>query len=145
MDDVVVSPDLTIPGGELALRFSRSGGPGGQHVNVTASRVELLWDVAGSGALTDDQRARLLSALASRLDGTGVLRIVVEDTRSQHENRARAMARLATVVAAALRPRKPRRPTRPSAAAREERLAAKRRRGEIKRSRRASPGGGDAG
>ncbi|MCE7939630.1 MAG: aminoacyl-tRNA hydrolase, partial [Chloroflexi bacterium CFX6] len=104
MDDVVVSPDLTIPGGELALRFSRSGGPGGQHVNVTASRVELLWDVAGSGALTDDQRERLLSALASRLDGTGVLRIVVEDTRSQHENRARAMARLATVVAAALRP-----------------------------------------
>lgn len=145
MDDIVVSPELTIPAGELSERFSRSGGPGGQHVNVTASRVELLWSVAASAALTDAQRARLLAALASRLDGDGVLRIVVVATRSQQQNRALAAKRLAAVVAAALRPRKSRRATRPTAAAREERLAAKRRRGDVKRARQAPPGEGAEG
>lgn len=141
MDDLVVTPDLTIPGAELALRFSRSGGPGGQHVNATSSRVELLWDIGASAVLADDLRSRLVAALASRLDGGTVLRVVADTTRSQHENRALARDRLRGIVAAALRPRKPRRPTRPTAAARAERLAEKRRRGDIKRDRRG--GGGD--
>lgn len=140
MDDLAVTPELTIAGPEITFRFSRSGGPGGQHVNTTETRVELLWDVAGSPSLNEDQRARLLEALAGRLDGAGLLRIVAGETRSQTENRARALRRLVLLVAAALQPRKTRRPTRPSAAAKSERLARKRQRAETKRRRR---GGGD--
>ncbi len=136
MDDLLISPELTIPAAELMFRFSRAGGPGGQHVNTTASRVELIWDVSSSVALTEDQRARLLAALAGRLDATGALRIVADETRSQHENRTRARARLAALLAAALRPKTPRRPTRPSVAARAARLARKRQRAETKRRRR---------
>ena len=143
MDDVIVSAELTIPAHEIAFRFSRAGGPGGQHVNTTDSRVELLWGVAGSTALSEDLRARVIDALGGRVDGTGVLRIVVDTTRSQHENRARAVARLVALVAAALRPAKIRRPTRPGPGARAERLAEKRRRSEIKRDRRAPRGGED--
>jgi len=135
VDDVVVTPELTIPGGELSVRFSRSGGPGGQHVNTSATRVELLWNVAGSNALSGDQRARLLDRLARRLDGEGNLRIVVDSTRSQFDNRLLAVERLRVLLAAALRPRRVRRPTAPTAEARKRRLAAKRLRAETKRMR----------
>jgi ribosome-associated protein len=132
MDDLVITPDLTVPGAELELRFARSGGPGGQHVNTSATKVEVRWNVAESAALNEAQRTRLLTTLASRLDADGLLRIVAEDTRSQLKNRALALGRLQTVVATALKPRRTRRPTRPTAGSREARLAAKKHRGAIK-------------
>jgi ribosome-associated protein len=139
MDDLPVSADLVIPGDELAVRFSRSGGPGGQHVNTSATRVELVWNVAASRALDERQRELVLDRLASRIDGEGNVRVVVDTTRSQLENRARAGRRLATIVAAALRPRRARQPTTPTAQSRARRLDAKRRRGETKRLRQPPP------
>ena len=135
MDDLFITPDLTVPAGELAVRFTRSGGPGGQHVNTSATRVELVWNVTASPVLSDTQRNRLTERLANRLDGEGNLRVVVDATRSQHDNRELALARLRTLVALALRPRRSRRPTTPTAASRERRLAHKRRRSETKRLR----------
>ena len=134
-DDIVVLPDLTVPRSELTIRASRSGGPGGQHVNTTATRVELTWSVATSPSLRDDQRARLLEKLASRLDGDGTLRLVESRRRSQLQNREAVFERFASVVAAALHQAPPRRKTRPTRASREERLKEKRQRGERKRGR----------
>ena len=134
--DLVVSPTLTIPRAELTMRASRAGGPGGQHVNTSSTRVELLWDLTHSTAVTDDVRARLLEKLAPRLDADGMVRVVASDRRSQSQNRDAAAERLAEVVRRALMVPKKRRPTRPTAASREQRLADKRRRRERKRSRR---------
>jgi ribosome-associated protein len=135
-DLVVVNQDLAVPFSELQFRFSRSGGPGGQHVNRSETRVELLFDVQGSPSLTDDQRQRLLQRLRSRLDSDGILHIVASETRSQSENRLRSVTRFQMIVAAALRRRKRRVPTVPSTASREQRLAAKRSRSRIKQTRR---------
>ncbi|MDT7715978.1 MAG: ribosome-associated protein [Pseudonocardiales bacterium] len=127
---------MLIPERELGWRFSRSGGPGGQGVNTTDSRVELLFDVAASTTLTEQQRARVLQRLSNRLVD-GVLTVVASEYRSQLRNREAARARLAAMLRAALAPDPPtRRPTRPSRAARERRLADKRRRMLIKRLRR---------
>ena len=127
---------MLIPERELGWRFSRSGGPGGQGVNTTDSRVELLFDVAASATLTEQQRARVLQRLSNRLVD-GVLTVVASEYRSQLRNREAARARLAAMLRAALAPDPPaRRPTRPSRAARERRLADKRRRMLIKRLRR---------
>jgi len=141
MDDLRVSDELTIPAVELRVRFSRAGGPGGQHVNTSATRVEVLWNVAASAALTDDERSRLLAALSNRLNTAGELRVVSGATRSQGENRARALARLAAIVAGALQTPRERTPTEPTAAARARRVATKRRRSETKRRRQAPPAG----
>ena len=141
MDDLPIDEDLTIPAAELELRFARSGGPGGQHVNTTESRVLLRWNLRRSTALSDDQRRLLLGALAARLDGEGNLQVVASETRSQLENRERARGRLRALLQAALRPPKPRKPTRPKRAAKEERLADKRRRAELKTLRRTERGG----
>jgi ribosome-associated protein len=129
-------PDgLVIPDAELVERFSRSSGPGGQSVNTTDSRVELRWDVAASGALSDTQRARLLERLGSRLVD-GALTIAASEHRSQLQNRAAARARLAMLLTDALAPPPPaRRATRPSRAAKQRRVDAKRRRGELKANR----------
>jgi ribosome-associated protein len=143
MDDLDVTEALVIPAGELEWRFSRSGGPGGQHVNTAATRAELRWDLAGSAALTEPQRSRLLAALAPRLAGDGVLRVVAEDRRSQLENRELARERLRQLVAAALKPRRIRRATRPTAASQDRRLTVKRRRGALKAERRTRHEGGD--
>ena len=125
-----------IPERELGWRFSRSGGPGGQGVNTTDSRVELIFDVAASTTLTEEQRARVLQRLSNRLVD-GVLTVVASEYRSQLRNRDAARARLAAMLRVALAPDPPtRRPTRPSRAARERRLADKRRRMLIKRLRR---------
>ncbi|MEO8226221.1 MAG: alternative ribosome rescue aminoacyl-tRNA hydrolase ArfB [Gemmatimonadota bacterium] len=132
---VDVTAALRIPRTELAFRASRASGPGGQHVNKTSSRIELEWDVAASPSLTDAQRARLLSRLASRLDTAGVLRIVSGESRSQLRNRDAVVERLADLVAAGLHVQKPRRKTKPSRAAKAARLEAKRRR-SITKSRR---------
>lgn len=134
--DLVVSARVTIPGRELAWRFSRSSGPGGQGVNTTDSRVELSWDVAASAALDPVLRERALQRLAGRLVD-GVLVISASEFRSQLRNRQAARVRLAAAVRAAIAPPAPaRRPTRPSAAARRRRLADKRHRSEVKRLRR---------
>lgn len=128
-DKVVIS--LT----ELRFRFSRSGGPGGQHVNRTETQVELLFDVAGSASLTDYQKSRILDKLKGYIDKQGVLHLVSGSTRSQSQNRTEVIERFRELLAWALRPGKRRKPTRPSRAARERRLAAKKRRSEKKRQR----------
>lgn len=130
---------LTIPPAELTERFSRSSGPGGQGVNTTDSRVELSWDAAGSGALNDTQRRRLLERLADRLVG-GVLTVVASEHREQRRNRDAARRRLAAVVADALAPPpRTRRATRPTRGSQERRLTAKKQRSATKRLRSRGP------
>ncbi|MFC4005532.1 alternative ribosome rescue aminoacyl-tRNA hydrolase ArfB [Prauserella oleivorans] len=133
--DLRVTRRLVIPDAELSERFSRSSGPGGQGVNTTSSRVELSFDVARSTAVPDDLRQRLLARLGHRLAG-GVLTIAAGEHREQRRNRQAARERLVTVLreAAAPPPRK-RRPTKPTRGAKERRLAAKKRRGDVKRGR----------
>jgi ribosome-associated protein len=131
-----VDARLSIPDGELRWRFSRSSGPGGQSVNTTDSRVELLFDVAGSPSLGPTARARALERLAGRLVD-GVVTVAAEEHRSQLRNRQAARSRLAELLRAATEPpAPPRRPTRISAAARQRRLDSKRRVGDVKRLRR---------
>lgn len=135
-DDLRVSDRVTIPAGELTWRFSRASGPGGQHVNTTDSRVELSWDLAGSGALPAAVRHRALDRLAGQLVD-GVVTVTASARRSQLRNREDARDRLAALVAVAVAPPPPaRRPTRPGAAARQRRLDAKSRRSDLKRLRR---------
>ena len=131
-----VAFDLRLPLAELEFRASRSGGPGGQHVNTSSTRVELWWDVANSPTLSDEQRRRLLDRLATRLDGNGRLRVVAGGTRSQLRNREEATERLRQMVAAALMVPKARKRTRPSRAAKAVRLEDKRRRAAVKRDRK---------
>jgi ribosome-associated protein len=134
-----ITPDLRLPVSELDYQVSRSGGPGGQHVNTSSTRVEVRWDVAGSPSLTPEQRAQLLERLRARLDSTGSLRLVSSGTRSQLRNREDVTERLRKVVAEALTVRKKRKPTKPSRAVKDARLEAKRRRAAIKQRRRAPP------
>ena len=129
-DELVVNRELSIPLSEIELRASRSSGPGGQHANVTASRIEAVFDVESSAALSEAQRQRLLARLGPRATA------VAQDARSQARNRSLALERLRSRLADALRVPKRRRPTSPSRAARERRLEQKRRRGERKRERR---------
>ncbi len=131
-----VNPDLSIPLSELEYRATRSGGPGGQHVNTSATRIEVVWDVAASQALSDEQRARLLVRLSSRLDSEGKLRLVASDRRSQLQNRESATERLRDIVARALVVPKKRRKSAVPRAEKKRRLEAKRRRAEIKARRR---------
>jgi ribosome-associated protein len=138
-DALEISPTLRLPLSELEYRASRSGGPGGQHVNTSSTRIEVWWDIAGSPSLDDAQRARLLSRLASRLDGSGRLRLVSAGSRSQLRNREDVTERLREIVAAALRVPPRRKPTRPTRAAKAARLATKRRRSATKRDRRRPP------
>ncbi len=127
---VRVTQSLRIPVSELQFRFSPSGGPGGQHANKVATRVELRFDVASSPSLGPHQRSRLLDKLGPEV------RIVVDEQRSQLRNRQLAVERLRERLVAALHVEKSRRPTRPSRGAKERRLAEKRRLSERKRSRR---------
>ena len=133
-----VSPALRMPGGELVYRASRSSGPGGQHVNTSSTRIEVVWDVAASPTLGDAERARLLARLGRRLDSAGRLRLVSGEFKSQLRNREAVTERLRTLIAAALVVPKRRKRTRPPAAAKAARLDAKRRRSAIKRTRRTS-------
>jgi ribosome-associated protein len=133
---LAISPDLQLPVSELEFRASRSGGPGGQHVNTSSTRVEVWWDVAASPTLSEAQRQRLLARLAARLDGTGRLRLVSSTSRSQLRNREDVTERLREVVAQALAVPKPRKRTKPSRAAKAARVDAKRRRSAVKQERR---------
>jgi ribosome-associated protein len=129
-EHLVVSRSCRIPLSELQWRFSRSGGPGGQHANTADTRVEVRFDIATSPSLGPRQRARLLERLGAEV------RVVAADERSQVRNRALALDRLRDRLAAALHVERPRRPTRPTKASRERRLDDKRRRSETKRLRR---------
>lgn len=131
-----VNARVAIPRTELAFQATRASGPGGQHVNRTASRVEVVWHVAVSAVLSDDDRVRLLERLAPRLSQEGALRVVASDTRSQTRNRELAEQRLAELVRRALVVPRVRRATRPSRAVRAARLEAKRRQASKKRERR---------
>lgn len=126
---------FTIPPDELVFRASRASGPGGQHTNKAATRVELRWNVATSPSLSAEQRGRLLERLRNRLDSRGVLRVVADERRSQYRNREAAVERLHALVRQALRRPRPRKSTKPPRAAKQRRLAEKRRRGQIKRLR----------
>ena len=127
---------LAIPRTELVYRASRAGGAGGQHVNTSSTRIELLWNVRATQALDESQRARVHAKLASRLDGEGWLRVVASARRSQGQNREAAEERLAALVRAALVVPKRRKATKPSRGAKEARLAEKKKRGDTKRQRR---------
>lgn len=127
---------LAIPRSELAARASRAGGPGGQHVNTSSTRIELLWNPSRSRALDDAIRSRLVEKLASRLDAEGNVRVVASEHRSQLQNRQAAEARLVELLRKALVVPKPRKKTKPTKASKERRLEAKKRRGERKKGRR---------
>ena len=129
-EDLRITERLAIPLAEIVLRTSRSSGPGGQHANVTASRVEASFDVLASRALSESQRARALARAGERIVA------VAQDERSQTRNRELALRRLAERLARALAVPRKRRPTRPTAASRERRLQAKRRATDRKRGRR---------
>jgi ribosome-associated protein len=133
---VRITDTVSIPMSELSFRFARSGGPGGQHANRSATQVELLFDVAGSLSLNETQRRRVLRKLKSRIDKEGILHLVSQETRSQFRNREEVVERFQELMREALRVPKRRLPTRPSRAARERRLEEKRRRSEKKRRRR---------
>ena len=133
---VVITHSLKIPLTELQFRTSRSGGHGGQNVNKLETRVELLFDVVHSSCISDQLRQRLLSNLSSRLDSSGILRIVAQDSRSQWKNKQLAIGRLTTLLKSALKVRKKRVSTKPTKTARENRLRIKKARGETKRLRK---------
>ena len=136
MHDIIVTPRLTIPAGELSIAFARSGGPGGQNVNKVASKVELRWNPTTSMALGLDDRVWLLSRLKNRLTTEGDLIVTSTLTRDQLKNRDDAMSKLTLIVRTALDRPKARRATKPSRSSKRRRIEGKRHRAEIKRNRR---------
>ncbi|HEX2601646.1 MAG TPA: alternative ribosome rescue aminoacyl-tRNA hydrolase ArfB [Gemmatimonadaceae bacterium] len=133
---LAVNQSLSIPRGELDVRVSRSSGAGGQHVNKTSSRVEVFWNIRTSKAVTEEQRALLLSRLQSKLTSDGSVRVVASDMRSQSRNREIAEERLGEMVRRALAVRRKRKPTKPTRAAKEARLESKKRHSRKKDERR---------
>jgi len=133
---VVITESVAIPAEELKVRATRASGPGGQGVNTTSSRVELLWNPSTSRALTEDERMRVMERLSRLRDASGNLRIVCDVTRSQTRNRTLATERLAVLLRTALHVPKKRKPTRPSKAAKQARLDEKKRRARTKDDRR---------
>jgi ribosome-associated protein len=137
--DLEVTPALTIPASELGWRFSRSSGPGGQHVNTSDSRVELFWNVLASAALTGEQRELLASRLGRRLIA-GVVTVASSEQRSQLRNRETALAKLAELIASGLAPNVPaRRPSKPTRGSKRRHQAAKQQRSSTKRLRQRPP------
>ncbi|MFU8804003.1 MAG: alternative ribosome rescue aminoacyl-tRNA hydrolase ArfB [Bradymonadaceae bacterium] len=135
MDDLEIRSGIVIPGWELWMTASRSGGPGGQHANKSSTKVTLYWDLANTTALTTAQRHRLTRKLSNRINGDGLLFIEASESRSQHRNRDIALERLRDLVIEALKVEKRRVQTRPSRAARKRRLENKRQRGRLKSQR----------
>ena len=125
---LVISPDCSVRRSEITFRTSRSGGPGGQHVNKVETRVELLFDVRRSPSLSGIQRERILEKLSTRIDSGGVIHVVASASRSQWENKERAIEAFVALVRDSLKVRPVRKKTRPSASARERRLLHKKRR-----------------
>ena len=138
--DLRVRGSVVVPESELAWRFSRSSGPGGQGVNTTDSRVELSLNLTTTSALSQTLRARALERLGTRLDDDGVLTVSASEQRSQWQNRLSAERKLIDALAQAIAPPpRPRVATRPSARARQRRIDAKKHRGRLKKLRRADP------
>jgi len=133
---VNVSAELSIPRAEIHYRASRAGGAGGQHVNTSSTRIELLWDLPRSAAVTEEQRERIRTKLAPRLDSEGMVRVVASDRRSQGQNKQLADERLAALVKHALHIPKKRRPTKPTRSSKERRLAEKKHHSDKKKTRR---------
>ena len=132
---IEITDELAIPENEITYTASRSSGPGGQHVNKVSSRVTLRFDVAASSSLTEAQKQRIMTRLATRLSQDGVLRIVAQQQRSQAANRDAALTRFVALLRAALTPETPRRPTKPAKEAIERRLTEKKRRSRLKQER----------
>ena len=139
MASIRINRNLEIPEHELEFRFTPSGGPGGQHANKAATRVELVWNVAGSPSLGPRQRQRLMGALRNRIDGSGNLRLASDRQRSQMQNRHDVIERFQTLIRRSLVPPKKRVGTKPSKASKERRLAAKKHRSDIKKNRKVRP------
>jgi ribosome-associated protein len=135
-----IRPGVVIPESELSFTATRSSGPGGQHVNTTASRVTLWFELEGSTALDEAQKARVRLRLAKRLGADGRLQVSVQSSRSQYANRQAARELLAALLRAALATPKRRRPTAPTKASKERRIEAKKRRAGIKKTRVRSAG-----
>jgi ribosome-associated protein len=138
-NELRVNGRVTIPRSELSVQVSRSGGPGGQHVNTSSTRVEVRWNLDQSRALTPDERARAREKLGNRVDADGTLRVVSSESRSQRRNRDLAEGRLAELVRRALVIPKPRRATKPHRGAKEARLRDKREQSTRKKTRRWIP------
>jgi ribosome-associated protein len=134
-DALEVTERVSIPREELSIRASRSGGAGGQHVNTSSTRIELLWNVAQTRALPDELRERVLERLRARTNADGFIRIVSSEHRSQLRNRGAAEERLVAMVRSALAVPRARRKTAPTRASKEARLESKKRRSEIKKRR----------
>ena len=133
---MLIRPDLSIADSELSYHATRAGGPGGQHVNTSSTRIELWWNLAASPSLTDQQRAWLTERLAARLDSGGWIRLVSNGSRSQLQNRKEVTERFRTLLAQAAAVPKKRKKTRPSRAAKERRLANKKKESAKKELRR---------
>lgn len=131
-----------IPWAEIDISQQTRGGPGGQHANRSATAIDLRWSPVDSSAFSESEQQRLISALSSRIDGEGRIRIVASDERSAARNRQLALKRLSMLVSDALRPRRPRRPTKPTRSSREKRIQQKKNRSQIKKDRR-KPDHGD--
>ena len=132
---IAVNDSLWIPRAELTYRATRSGGPGGQHVNTSSTRVELAWDVAASPSLTEGQRERIREKLTNRINGEGTLLLAASDHRSQLQNKEAVTARFAELVREALVVPKARRKTRVPRSSQEARLRAKKHRSDVKKMR----------
>ena len=139
MNDLVITPRLTIPAAELAMAFARSGGSGGQNVNKVSSKVDLRWNIESSPVLRPEDRVWLLQKLRNKLTTDGTLIVTSTLTRDQIKNRADAESKLVLIVRAALDRPKTRRPTKVTKGAKRRRVADKRHKSEIKKNRR----GGD--
>ena len=137
MDDEIlrISKGVRIPRSELRFRFSRSSGPGGQHVQKSSTRVELLFDVVNSPSLSEKERNRVLERLSGHVDSDGILHLTSQSERSQWRNREEVVERFQALMQQALRRRKRRKKTKPTASSREERLRDKKRRGKTKQLR----------
>ncbi len=133
--DLLINAHVHIPRAELQYHFARTGGPGGQHVNKNETAVELLFDLAHSPSLSDEERALAMLRLAPHLDSAGVLHLESRSERSQLRNRMDVTERFVQLLRAALQPARRRRPTRPSRASQEARLERKRQAGQTKRTR----------
>ncbi len=133
---LAVNSRVSIPAAELVIRASRAGGPGGQHVNTSSTRVEVSWTALESAALSDVDREQLQARLANKLDSSGTIRVVAADTRSQKQNRELALQRLASLVRDGLTVPKKRRPTKPTRSSQLARVDTKKRRSAQKRDRR---------
>jgi len=133
---LAVNDSVRVPRAELTYRATRSGGPGGQHVNTSSTRVELAWDVDASPSVSEEERARIREKLSNRISGEGLLLLSASEHRSQNRNKEAVTERFVALVRQALVVQAKRKKTRPSKAAREARLHAKKHRSEVKRRRR---------